>query len=48
VSASSPIGQAILGRSAGDEVVVELPNGAEQTLEIVAVAISGAEPAAAA
>jgi len=47
VSASSPIGQAILGRSAGDEVVVELPNGAEQTLEIVAVAISGVEPAAA-
>ena len=47
VSASSPIGQAILGRSVGAEVVVELPNGAEQTLEIVAVAISGAEPAAA-
>jgi transcription elongation factor GreA len=47
VSASSPIGQAILGRSVGDEVLVELPSGAEQTLEIVAVAMPGAEPAAA-
>ena len=47
VSASTPIGQAIFGRSVGDEVVVELPNGTEQTLEIVAVAIPGAEPAAA-
>jgi len=47
VSASSPIGRAVLGRSPGDRVLVELPNGAEQEIEIVAVIASGAEPVAA-
>lgn len=37
VSASSPIGSAILGRRAGETVAVELPNGAVRDLEIVAV-----------
>jgi len=46
VSASSPIGQAILGHSPGDRVVVELPSGAEQEIEIVAVAEPGADPIA--
>lgn len=46
VSASSPIGRAVLGRSPGDRVLVELPNGAEQEIEIVAVIASGAEPVA--
>jgi transcription elongation factor GreA len=37
VSASSPIGSAILGRGAGETVTVELPSGAVRDLEIVAV-----------
>jgi transcription elongation GreA/GreB family factor len=48
VSASSPIGSAILGRAAGETVTVELPNGAIRDLEIVAVrAAGGAERLAA-
>jgi transcription elongation factor GreA len=34
ISASSPIGQAILGREAGDEVSVELPNGRSVVLKV--------------
>ena len=37
VSASSPVGQALLGRVAGDRVEVELPNGRSRDLEIAAV-----------
>lgn len=47
VSASSPIGQAVLGRSPGDRVVVELPSGAEQEIEIIAMVAPGADPIAA-
>lgn len=42
VSASSPIGRAILGRGAGATVAVELPNGAIRDLEIVAVRTAAA------
>jgi transcription elongation factor GreA len=41
VSASSPIGTAILGRAAGETVTAELPNGAIRDLEIVAVRTTG-------
>jgi transcription elongation factor GreA len=37
VSASSPVGQALLGRSAGDSGEVELPDGRKKELRIVAV-----------
>lgn len=37
VSANSPIGRALLGRSAGDEVLAVLPNGTERGLRIAAV-----------
>jgi len=37
VSASSPVGQALMGRSAGDEVEVDLPSGKTRTLRILAV-----------
>jgi transcription elongation factor GreA len=37
VSASSPVGQALLGLDAGAEVEVELPNGRVRRLEVVAV-----------
>jgi transcription elongation factor GreA len=37
VSASSPVGRALLGRSPGDAVEVELPNGRRRKLRIVAV-----------
>jgi transcription elongation factor GreA len=37
VSAGSPVGQAVLGRSRGDRVWVELPNGRGEELRIVAV-----------
>jgi transcription elongation factor GreA len=37
VSAGSPVGQALLGRSAGDVVTVELPNGRVEELRVVAV-----------
>jgi transcription elongation factor GreA len=37
VSASSPVGQALLGCSVGDLVEVELPAGRRRTLRIVAV-----------
>jgi transcription elongation factor GreA len=37
VSATSPIGQALLGRSVGDSVDVELPNGKTKRLKIVSV-----------
>jgi transcription elongation factor GreA len=41
VSANSPIGRALLGRSAGDEVLAVLPNGTERALRIAAVRTSG-------
>jgi transcription elongation GreA/GreB family factor len=37
VSAGSPVGQALLGRSRGDRVWVELPNRRGVELRIVAV-----------
>jgi transcription elongation factor GreA len=37
VSASSPVGQALLGLDAGSETEVELPNGRKRRLEVVAV-----------
>ena len=37
VSANSPVGQALLGRSPGEQVEVELPNGRTAVLEVVAV-----------
>jgi transcription elongation factor GreA len=40
VSASSPVGQALIGRLAGDEVEVSLPNGDTRTLRILAVRLS--------
>ncbi len=36
-SAASPIGQALIGRKAGEIVVVHLPKGGRQRLEIVGV-----------
>ena len=44
VSASSPVGQALMGGSPGDEVDVELPGGTRRTLRILAVrrAMAGA------
>jgi transcription elongation GreA/GreB family factor len=41
VSANSPIGRALLGRSAGDQVLAVLPNGTERGLRIAAVRSSG-------
>jgi transcription elongation factor GreA len=40
VSVSSPVGQALIGRAAGDEVDVKLPNGRVRKLKIVAVRAS--------
>ena len=37
VSVNSPVGQALLGRSPGDEVSVELPNGKLARFELLAV-----------
>ncbi|HWV84793.1 MAG TPA: GreA/GreB family elongation factor [Capillimicrobium sp.] len=37
VSAASPVGQAILGRAAGEEVTVDLPGGRSRRLRIAAV-----------
>jgi transcription elongation factor GreA len=37
VSANSPVGQALLGRSPGETVEVELPNGRATALEVLAV-----------
>jgi transcription elongation factor GreA len=37
VSAASPIGEAIVGRSIGDVVAADLPNGKSVDIEIVAV-----------
>jgi transcription elongation factor GreA len=37
VSASSPVGQALIGLEAGAEVEVELPSGRKRRLEVVAV-----------
>lgn len=37
VSAGSPVGEALLGRKAGETVAVELPNGRITTLEVIAV-----------
>ena len=46
VSPRSPVGQALLGRCAGDVVSVDLPNGRTETLTILRVA--PADPALAA
>lgn len=40
VSVSSPVGQALIGRAAGDDVDVKLPNGRVRKLKIVAVRAS--------
>jgi transcription elongation factor GreA len=48
VSASSPVGQALLGLAAGSEAVVELPNGRRRRLEVLAVEPSAASVPAAA
>jgi transcription elongation factor GreA len=37
VSASSPVGRALVGRSAGDRVEVELPSGRRRALRILSV-----------
>jgi transcription elongation factor GreA len=37
VSANSPVGQALLGRTPGEKAKVELPDGRTTTLEVVAV-----------
>jgi len=37
VSASSPVGKALMGRSPGDQMEVELPSGKTRTLRILAV-----------
>lgn len=37
VSANSPVGQALLGRTPGERVEVELPNGRTVAFEVVAV-----------
>lgn len=37
VSAASPVGQAILGRAAGDELEITLPGGRQRSLRIAAV-----------
>jgi transcription elongation factor GreA len=37
VSANSPVGEALLGRSVGETVEVELPNDRTVTLEVIAV-----------
>jgi transcription elongation factor GreA len=37
VSASSPVGQGLMGRSVGDEIEVELPGGEIRTFRILAV-----------
>ena len=46
VSANSPVGQALLGRSPGERVEVELPNGRTVAFEVVAVepAVAMARP----
>jgi transcription elongation factor GreA len=41
VSASSPVGRALLGRVPGDEVDVDLPRGRTQRLRVLAVRASG-------
>lgn len=41
VSAASPIGQALLGRRAGERVTVDLPRGHPRRLEIVATTVPG-------
>jgi transcription elongation factor GreA len=47
VSASSPVGQALLGLAAGSEVLIELPNGRKRRLEVVSVASPPPEAASA-
>jgi len=37
VSARSPVGQALMGRAAGDVVAVELPDGRVEQLRILGV-----------
>jgi transcription elongation factor GreA len=41
VSAASPIGQALLGRRAGERVTVDLPRGRSRRLAIVATTVPG-------
>jgi transcription elongation factor GreA len=41
VSANSPFGRALLGRGAGEEVEVELPNGSRKQLRVVSVSSGG-------
>ncbi len=41
VSMHSPIGQALMGRSVGEQVEVELPNGRRETLRIMGLSIDG-------
>jgi transcription elongation factor GreA len=43
VSASSPIGSAIIGRGAGETATVELPNGTVRDLEVVAVRVDAGD-----
>jgi transcription elongation factor GreA len=43
VSASSPVGQALMGRSPGDEVDVELPSGERRALRIRSVEVPGSD-----
>jgi transcription elongation factor GreA len=46
VSARSPVGQALLGRRAGDVVSVDLPSGRVESLQIVAISAPPAVDAA--
>jgi transcription elongation factor GreA len=47
VSASSPLGRALLGRVVGDEIEAELPNGKVRRLRVLALGSPGGEPAVA-
>ncbi len=42
ISPSSPLGQALMGTSAGDSATYAMPNGREVTVEVVAVELYGA------
>jgi transcription elongation factor GreA len=46
VSAASPLGRALIGRSAGDMVSVELPRGRAEELRLVAVRLADEDLAA--
>jgi len=45
ISVLSPMGTALLGRRAGDQVLVALPNGGRRTLTIISVRAAQAETA---